>query len=196
MWVCIYVSIHRLPWSQLPWPSVQLSVFSCGYQNFLLERSHKWYVGPHFVRAHSPCSTRSHEIRLDSGLYCTWSIVPSTVRMWWNFLLGLHSDKHGSVLLLSVCRSTGKGITGHYWVTVEPRYVSGYTTMGLPTKSYFADVETLFRNGECAVFSYEFLNRGRRALSSNMMSSEADIHFQVMRVPAFMQHTHSVGVLN
>ena len=83
-----------------------------------------------------------------------------------------------------------------YWVTMKPRQASEYATVCLPTKSYFADVETLFRNGECAVFSYAFWNRGRRALSSNMMSFEADIQCQVMAVPAFRKHTYSVGVLN
>ena len=80
-----------------------------------------------------------------------------------------------------------------YWVTAEPRHASECSTVCLPTKSYFADVETLFRNRECAVFSYAFWNRGRRALPSNMF--DLDIQCQVMGVLAFMQHMYSVGIL-
>jgi len=110
VWVCRYCSSHHFPWSRMPSPSIQLSVFSCCYQTFLLERSHKWYVGPHLLRARSPYCTRRREIRLQSGLRWTRSIAPSIARKGWNFLRGMQIDKHGSVLLRSVCRSTGKGI--------------------------------------------------------------------------------------
>jgi hypothetical protein len=46
-----------------------------------------------------------------------------------------------------------------YSVTIKTIDGSGYATVGLPTKSYFVDVETLFRKRECAVFSYLVLDR-------------------------------------
>ena len=47
--------------------------FNCPFsvvvtKKFLLERSHKWYVGPHFVQAHSSCCNPRNDIRPHSGL--------------------------------------------------------------------------------------------------------------------------------
>jgi len=47
--------------------------------------------------------------------------------------------------------------------------------VGLPTQSYFAGVETLFRIQECAVFSYAFWNRCRCVLPSNTVSFEVQL---------------------
>jgi hypothetical protein len=62
-----------------------------------------------------------------------------------------------------------------YWVAFTTKDGSAFATVCLPTKSYFVDVETLFRNGECAVFSYAFWNRCRRELSRNLVSFEVRI---------------------
>jgi len=43
-----------------------------------------------------------------------------------------------------------------YWVAVATKDRSEFATVCLPTKSYFVDVETLFRNQECAVFYTRF----------------------------------------
>ena len=62
-----------------------------------------------------------------------------------------------------------------YCMTVESTDGSAYATVCLPVKSYFADVERLFRNRECAVFSYVIWNRCHRELSSNKVSLEVEI---------------------
>ena len=62
-----------------------------------------------------------------------------------------------------------------YWVAVETNDGSGFATVCLPTKSYFVNVETLFRNQECAVLSYASLNRCRREFSRNLVKFEVKI---------------------
>jgi len=64
-----------------------------------------------------------------------------------------------------------------YWVAIAPNDDSGYVTGYLPTQSYFVNVETLFRNGVCAVFLYGLWNRCRRELSSNIISFNVEIQF-------------------
>jgi len=62
-----------------------------------------------------------------------------------------------------------------YCMTIESTDGSAYATVCLPAKSYFVDVETLFRNRDCAVFSYVLWNRCRRELSSNKVSLQVEI---------------------
>ena len=62
-----------------------------------------------------------------------------------------------------------------YCVTIASTDGSAYATVRLPAKSYFVDVETLFRNREFAVFSYVLWNRCRRELSSSKVSLEVAI---------------------
>jgi hypothetical protein len=69
-----------------------------------------------------------------------------------------------------------------YWVTILTRDGFGYAKVCLPTKSYLADVETLFRNRDCAVFSYVMWNRCRCVYSSTV-SCEVEIPDD--RIPAF-----------
>jgi len=61
-----------------------------------------------------------------------------------------------------------------YWVAIATDDGSAYATVGLPTQSYFVNVETLFRNGVCAVFSYVFWDQCR-CVSSSMLSCEVEI---------------------
>jgi hypothetical protein len=46
----------------------------------------------------------------------------------------------------------------NYCMTIESTDGSAYATVCLPAKSYFVDIQTLFRNRECAVFSYVLWN--------------------------------------
>ena len=62
-----------------------------------------------------------------------------------------------------------------YWVAVATKDRSGFSTVCLPTESYFIDVETLFRNRECAIFSYAFWNRCRREYARSTVSFEVQI---------------------
>jgi hypothetical protein len=65
-----------------------------------------------------------------------------------------------------------------YWLTVATKDGSGSDTVSLPTKSYFVDAETLFKNRECAVLSHAFWDRCRHELSSNIISFEVEIKFK------------------
>jgi len=62
-----------------------------------------------------------------------------------------------------------------YWVAIATKDRSLFATVCLPTESYFVNVETLFRNQECVVFSYAFWNRCRRELSRNLVTFEVKI---------------------
>ena len=62
-----------------------------------------------------------------------------------------------------------------YCVAVETTDGSGSARVRLPTKSYFFDVETLFRNRECAVFSYAFWTRCRREFARSTVIFEVQI---------------------
>jgi hypothetical protein len=65
-----------------------------------------------------------------------------------------------------------------YWVAVATKDGSGFATVGLPTKSYFVDAETLFKTRECTFFSHAFWDRRRSELSSSIMSFKVDIKFK------------------
>ena len=62
----------------------------------------------------------------------------------------------------------------YYYMTIKTREGLEFATVSLPTKSYFVDVETLFRNGDCAVFSYLLWDQCR-FVSSSMLYCEVEI---------------------
>ena len=178
VWVCLYCSTHQVAWRQLPWPSIQLSVFSCGYQKFLLERSHKWYVGPHFVQAHSPVSTRSSKIRLHNWLRWTCPLHRALSEWGETFFLVcrvINMDLYCCVLYVSPQEGA---FLYKYWVTAATEDGSGFATVGLPTESYFVVAETLIINRVCAVSSQALWNWCHREMSNNIISFKVDIQFK------------------
>jgi hypothetical protein len=65
----------------------------------------------------------------------------------------------------------------NYCISIKKRDGPGYAKVCLPTKSYFVDLETLFRNRDCVVFSYELWNGCRPKYSKNVVSLEVEIQW-------------------
>jgi hypothetical protein len=68
----------------------------------------------------------------------------------------------------------------NYCVTIKESYGREYATVCLPTESYFVNVETLFRNRDCAVFAYVLWNRCCREFSGTV---SCEVQIQCRTIP-------------